>query len=310
MVTLDKIVKNVGQFSDITRGSMDYERAKQGLALIKEAHEEFKEKLKKQSGYGPFNIPEKTEKKEIKKGDIKFTISSNETTKKPKYKDAVNEMQNYVNAVNYMASRGHTISGVAKEEDKWVISMDRLLEEFMIKKQEVMIPGISQRISYKATKDIDTPQEIDLNYIDCKLDENNFKTYIQLDNIKKNLEKYVEDYESALASSGEQTVKVSKRKAYEVQESTKELVSWANIVNTLLSEKEDDEGELVILADESISLAEKKRELPFYDLFMRDVRGEKKLYIGLESVYNRIEDLKIQNTTISESSKIKQTEVV
>jgi hypothetical protein len=50
--------------------------------------------------------------------------------------------------------------------------------------------------------------------------------------------------------------------------------------------------------------------LPEYDLFVREPFGEKTLYVGIESVYHRIQDLKDEKTITSDRTKYVAKEIV
>jgi len=69
-------------------------------------------------------------------------------------------------------------------------------------------------------------------------------------------------------------------------------------------------GELNILADTSIGLEHKNSMFPEYELFIREPFGEQKLYVGISSVYDRIQDLKDSKTIISDRKRYVPKEIV
>jgi len=109
-------------------------------------------------------------------------------------------------------------------------------------------------------------------------------------------------------------VAINTRNGYKEENTKAEGVNWAYVVKTLIDYEEP--GELNILADPEISLTQKRKELPFYNLYMRSVfnqetgEKEKKLYIGIESVYNRIQDLKGQDKIVTQKTKHIPTAIV
>jgi hypothetical protein len=321
-VTLDKVVQNVGTFKgDIKEQRRDYERAKQGVELLDNdlSKEKLEDALRRASEYSEFNIPTAPVDTEIVRGDVSFNVRSEATTKRPQYKTAVTGIENYINGTHFLVNNGHTITGVVKEGNKWYVATDTLLEHCEIMLASIMIPDIKQTITYILSGDLSaepTPKTIDLGSQKSSraLNAENFANYARRDRLRQDLSKFVESYELALSQeekTGEGIVQVNTRAGYKEEKIKSKGANWAYVAKTLIRIKEkDDEGELNMLADSETSLASKKRELPFYDLRTRDVRGSEKVYVSLQSVYDRIQDLKEQEVIKSSRSKIKAQEIV
>jgi len=321
MATIDNIVKNVGKFDaesgDIKKSRRDYERAKQGAETIGEYRTVLEDMLKKETGYNKFNLPSEPQDFAITQGDVTFNVRSEATTKRPKYKEAVTQMENYLGGLSYVLSEGRIITGVAKEEGKWVIGVDELLMQYTVMVAGIMVPDVRHKISYDASGKIATEKTLEsMNLGDIKdigLNEASFMNYIRMERLEYDLVPFVKSYEKKLSES-EKTkgiVGVNSRAGYKKEDSKAEGTSWKYVASTLIKIKEDDDdGELDILANPDISLTEKKEDLPFYELFVREPYGEKKLYVSLESVYDRIQDLKGQQKIVTEKTKYTSIDIV
>jgi len=318
MVTLDKIVKNVGKFSGDIKNHRAYERAKENVELITNdvGMLKLEETLKKETGYNEFNMPKEPQQHKITLGDISFSVKTVTTTKRPQYKTAVTQMETYLNGISLLVSQDRIIMGVAKEEGKWCISADKLLEQYELILAGVKSAGIKQTIKYEAPTDmIKEVKEIDLSTPQSgELTAENFSSYVKADTLRDISEKYTKAYEKELKSKDKigDITPVNTRKGFKEESSTTEGVDWVYVVNKLVNTDElsDDDGELNVLADPNISLKQKKKELPFYDLYERTVYGEKKTYVGIESVYNRIHDLKDQKSITTNRTKYIAKELV
>ncbi|MGV8171973.1 MAG: hypothetical protein ACP5OA_04740, partial [Candidatus Woesearchaeota archaeon] len=127
MVTIDKIVQNVGKFNGkVAENSTNYEKAKANVELLKDDKSMMKleETLKKNTGYDDFNLPWKPDDYNICLGGVTFNVRSETTTKMPQYKSAVEQMENYLGGINLLLSENRVITGVAKENDLWCINID------------------------------------------------------------------------------------------------------------------------------------------------------------------------------------------
>ena len=321
MVTIDKIVENVKPFTEgVKERRRDYERAKQGLELLETDPSKIKleDALKRSTRYSQFNLPTESIAVDITRGDVTFNVRSEATTKRPSYKSVVTEMENYLVAINTLLDEGRTLTGVAKEGDKWVISTKSLIEQYAIRVAGVMIPDVRHTITYSVSGELaneKTPKDFDTGVKPSKaLNAENFANYARRDRLRAELGEFVEAYEKELLKSDkteEGVIPVNTMDAYKAEKITVKGVNWGYVTKTLIKVRDgNEEGELNILANPAISLAEKRRELPFYELVTREVRGEKRVYVTLESVYNRIQDLKEQEPIKSKRTKITTQEIV
>jgi hypothetical protein len=134
MVTIDKIVENVGKFNgNVIVSSKSYEKAKANVELIKNDPGKLKleESLKKSTGFDDFNLPWESNEYNISLGGVTFQVKSIATTKRPSYNTAVDQMENYLQGINFMVNEEHkAITGVAKEKELWCIRVESLLENY------------------------------------------------------------------------------------------------------------------------------------------------------------------------------------
>jgi hypothetical protein len=321
MVTIDKIVQNVGKFNgDITNHRI-YERAKENILTLQEDKGTIKleETLKSNTRYNEFNLPKEPQEYEISLGDVTFNVRSERTTKRPQYTTAVTQMENYLSGILLLTSEDRVITGVAKEEGKWCISADSLLQQYELIIAGVKSPGIKQTIKYSTSGIMaqeEFPQELHLSIeSNGNLTADNFRNYVRKDKLLTVAAKYVKAYEKALGNEDKiaGVVPVNSRKGYKVEGTKTEGTDWAYLAKTLVSdcfENDTAMGELNILADPSISTKAKRKELPFYDLFVREPFGEKTLYVGIESVYHRIQDLKNEKMITANRTTYTSKEIV
>ena len=319
MVTIDKIVENVGKFNGDMTSHRNYERAKENVEVLTKdiGMTKLEETLKKQTGYDDFNWPSEPENYSITLGDVTFNVKSEMTTKRPQYKTAVMQMENYINGIRLLLASGKAITGVAKDskQNKWCISVDALLEQYELIIAGVKSPGIKQTIKYETSgiMDIeDVPKELHLAIEDTgDLTADNFRNYVRKDKLLDVSSKYVKAFEKKLGSAQKinGVVALNTRKGYKEETTKSEGTNWAYVVKTLVI------GDLFVnlgwgLADADISFREKKRDMPYFDLFIRNPSGKKTVYIGLDSVYHRIQDLKNEEKISAAKTKYVAKEIV
>ena len=326
MVTIDGVIRNVGEFEgNLETGQEDYEIAKQGLELIKSEMDILEDRLKLKTGFDKLDLPEEPTSTEVRRGDVNFEVKSHTRTKKPQYKTAVTEMENYLNGISFLLSQGRTITGIVKEGRSTYIAVDKLLEAYELITGGIMIPEVKHTIRYELEGVLSNELETDgvLEEITLRdgrnsaaLTEENFANYARMDHIKEDLSTYVKAYEKELAkgqrTGGEKTTAVTSKAAYKTKKSTSNGVDWAYVVSTLITvpTKPDDVGEMNTLADMDISKAEKERQMPEYQLMYKDVRGSKKLYVSTQSVYMRIQELKGDQTIQAKRLIVMPREIV
>jgi hypothetical protein len=316
MVTIDNIVQTVGKFNGDISNHRTYERAKANVEVIdKDAGmQKLEETLKKEAGYNDFRLPKEPETYSITRGEITFNVRSETTTKRPQYKKAVEQMENYIGGINLLLLGDKVITGVAKEDGKWCIGVDNLLEQYEVIIAGVKSPGVKQTITYEADESImKTPKEMNMSYFgNGKLNAENFTEYMQKDLLRGISQEYVKAYEKELKKQNKTggIVTVNTRKGYKEESTKSEGADWAYVAKTLVNEDDDNLGELNMLASPNMTFENKTAKMPQYDLFIREPFGEKKLYVGIESIYNRIQELKDGKTITAEKITYVPKEIV
>ncbi len=320
MVTIDKIVENVGKFNGDIANHRMYERAKENVNVLTndEGMKKLEETLKLETRYNDLNWPITPDNYSISLGDVTFNVKSELTTKRPQYKTAVTQMENYINGIKLLLTSNKLITGVAKVEGKWCIEVDSLVEQYELIIAGLKSPGVKQIIKYKTSAMMskeDAPKELYLSLEDNgELTADNFRNYVRKDKLLDISSKYVKDYETKLATKEKinDVVVVNTKKGYKEESTKSEGINWAYIVKTLINDTCDEDtcGELNFLADKNIDYEAKRTEMPFYSLFVRKPFGEEKLYVGLDSVYHRIQDLKDENKINMQKTKYVAKEIV
>lgn len=321
MVTIDNCVRNVKGFKgDLRKGRRDYERAKQGIERIKQEKASLDDALKGYTGYNNFNLPQGTGETELRRGEVTFRIKSRRRIKRPQYKTAVTEMENYLKGISFLLDQGRAITGVVKDEGLTYIDACKLLEAYDIIVSGVMIPEVQHTIRYEPAGEIAEEEPLDNIVLKEKrptraLNADNFANYVRLDRVKEDLSSYVKDYEAELAKGQTKDTKtkaVTSKSAYKTTRKTQAGPNWAYVVMSLVAvpTRDDEEGELNELCDPSYSFDKKQGMFVQYDLLERQVSGEARTYIGIESVYNRIQELKEGKSVRADRLKVEPREVV
>jgi len=300
MVTIDNTLYAVKEFSgDLEAGKRDYDRAQQGAERIKKEMSTLEERLKAHTGYDKLNLPQPSATTMIVRGDVKIEIKSEKRTKKPAYKEAACEMERYLNGINFLLSEGRTITGVVKEGKKTYIGITKLVEAY-----EVMVAGVTVsevKHTIRWDSEIQAVDELVLTGKSTMTAEN-FEQYAKMDMMLPAMKTYVKAYETKLTKdqrSREKVTAVTSKSALKSTKTTSKGPNWKYVVTNIVEELDE-------LASES-SKAEKERELPFYDLIYK---ANKRLFVSLQSVYDRIQDLKEGQSITSKRLKVEPKEVV
>jgi len=320
MVTIDNVIENVGEFKgNIETERRNYERAKQGSPMLEVEKKKLEDHLKSWTGFDEWNFPIGVVPQDITRGDVTFLVKSHSTTKRPKYKTAASELENYLYALNAFALRNEARPGLIVEAKRAYILVDILLG-----RAEEIVQGIiksipEHEISYEARREFATEKAPENFTVDkerkYRLKAEDFADYVRMDRIHGILEKFKKAYEKTLRKekTGEKVAAITTRTGYKQESVEAEGADWAYVVQTLISTPtmdDQDEGELERLADPGVSLADKQEDMPDYLLQRKTINGVTGLYVGVLSVYDRIQMLKGEETIKSRREKLILTEVV
>lgn len=320
MVTIDNVVENVGEFKgNLETERRNYERAKQGSPLLEEEKKKLEDHLKAWTGFDEWNFPIGVVNQDITRGDVTFTVKSHSTTKRPQYKTAVTEMENYLSALNSFAMRNQARPGLIVESKNAYIRVDILLE-----RAEEIVQGIirtipEHEIAYGVKGELATEKapatyqvEKERSY---KIKAEDFADYVRMDRIQGVLDKFKRAFEKKFKKEKpeEKISPVTTRTGYARSTVNAEGTDWTYVVKTLISTptmEEQGEGEFERLAEQDVSLPEKQKDMPDYLLIRKTSNGQAGIYVGVLSVYDRIQMLKGEETIKSRREKLILTEVV
>jgi len=302
------IIKKVGPDYDGDRAKgVEYsERAENNISELKEAMSKLEETLKKSTGYDRYNPPVGIDKKEISLPNCPVTFyvrSEYKTTKRPPYKEAVANMERYLEGIIFHLLRGRTITGIAKKGDIFYIGVEKLKEDFDIIVAGILQGGLEQTINYKVEgplKDEEPFKELEIPKNPGSKTKENFIFYVRADRVKKDEENYLKLYKADYIKD----LKRKKRMEEQVS-STRKVVAnkkiakgpdWGTIVKTIVTVPVKDAptgelDELLILYNDG-GLTKVQKKFPWYDLIERNVRNKYLLYVSICSVGERIQCLK------------------
>lgn len=318
MVSLDRIVTDVNQYTGNPSGRrLDYERATQGLPVVNQAVQAIEALLKAETGYGAVSFPQGKSTKTYAIGDVKFTIVSQTATKRPAYKEAVESLERHIGSISFLASQGREIKGALMRKEGVYLGVEPLAEDAQVIVGGIMIPTVKHTISYTANPSLESrmPKTIEIPEKIIRLTPNTAALYVQLDSLKDHYEKFIKAYNQDLAqgqqAGTQQTTRLTKTIAATTTKSAPTGPDWAKVIKTMVSgDNEDEDGELIVLADPDISLKEKQEEFPWYDLRQLRTGEDKGLHVSAASVYNRIQELKCEDPLVAERITIERKTIV
>lgn len=311
MTTIDNVVQNVkNEFDgDLTKSHLDYERAVQGLKAAEERIADLEESIKSATGYSDVNLPRTIQTTELDLGEVQIAVRSETRTKRPAYKKVVERMEEYLSGIASLLFQGKRISAVHMPGKTAFIDVETLLTSYEIIVAGITSPEVKHTIRYKTAGKLDNegiPESVRLGE-EKDITPETAAEYVRLNRLTGNLADFAEQYEAALEP--DKTTKVTQKKAYAKESAAAQGPDWAYVVTTLITvpTRPDHEGELNLLADPNVSKAEKERTLPDYRL---EYGNGSRLYVSLQSVHNRIQDLKAEQTITADRTKVNGKEIV
>jgi|WetSurMetagenome_2_1015567.scaffolds.fasta_scaffold221166_2 tetratricopeptide (TPR) repeat protein len=320
MVTLDNIVRLVPKFNgNIAENSGNYDLAVQSIPKIKKAMEAFELSLHTRTPYDEMHLPEKADEISYSLGEVDFSIKCFSRIPRPAFKGIVEQWLNWVVGCQQFYHLFGARRDLALKNKEVYSSAERLRDDFEIPVLASRIPNPNFTITYSSRRLEDQIAErnieVALNKYPGLLNVENAENYVMLGSILKNLESFVKEYKLAAAKDvkkdRETTISVSAEKAVQVLDSTSKGSDWGYVVRTLITLPIDDtdEGELNLLAEETMSRKEKD-EVGFYNTWQRSTDDGLKLYVSLPSVYTRIKTLAGEETISSRRISIQKIDIV
>jgi hypothetical protein len=322
MVTLDKILKDVGTFEgSVRKERKKYETALQGIELAEEEIPKFEELLEAQTGYDDVNLPQGVQTTPITQGDITFKINSYESTKRPSYKGAVESVQTILRGFTilapFMPQEMQDSFRIKKHQKTYFMEAQLMHILFDIIAEGYTHPGTTHTISYEVPQDHTIDEIVNLQKKDgWGMTKKDFQDYISTKHILSNLKKYAADYEKKLGTRKRKTSKVNTRVAAKKSGGTASGPDWTYVMKTLIQVRDEEPlGELDIIVDPDVPFTKKREMFPYYDLVrykpkLEEASSSQHVYLSLIRVIDRIERLKNKKAILSNRAKIDLIEIV
>lgn len=291
---------------DVTKEAQDFERAKHNVEQMKFFRERILKLIRRRFRANPYRMKDKKIDKELKidntkVADVQFQLRHNKT----RYADILAGMEAKLQGIDYLALRGSDLVNIILEDDEPYILASHLLEEF-----DVILSGnLNQAIRCVIKPIGEYPQPKDKLLVPrgCyeQLSWNTIALWVALEAALKPEETYVKLFKEFAASGapedGERITPTQKRnEVIEAKVIKRQDVDYTDVVRTLISvpteihEREPWDPELPYLARDDLTIRQIQRLLPWYDLFElknKRKRQEPGIYVGCQSVEDRIEDL-------------------
>jgi hypothetical protein len=333
MVTLNNQIKQVTTFrGDLKEQRLEYETAKQGLANLEYACNQFVESIKgacdTANNYNLLNMPKETTNTKMKIGEVDFTILSWSDTRRPSYQGIVSSWVTNLDGLVLAANEGKAITGMPKHDDKYWLETVWARNYLFIPVCKSIQPVIAHEVVYDAPQLVEAAKNpelvIDLGN-DLKelnlLKPKNALNYVLMREIRSDLECFVKNYEdklnSKLGKRKEDTVPISETDAYEVRKIKSKGPNWPQVVKRMILVPTDKKcvGELDILADVNLSLTD-RMEMKLEDGKLKNLytlwvpEGKASLYLSIPSIINRIDELKEEDPVKSKRLTVENKDIV
>jgi len=289
---------------NVARDVESFQRAEQNLEVMKKHKEDIVSLIKERFPVVPFDMASDIMHRSLyvngeKLAEVQIECRYGKTA----YKSVVEGFENYVNGMRFLLSRGRTITGIRKQGNQGYVAADKLLTDL-----DIIVAG---NLDVTAEYNIEFPA-INLSRTGSglvipadaskKLSANSIDLYYQLQNAIYNEEKFVKAYKkeaSKGAGSGTRVTSTGKGEVVAGKKISKETADYMDVVRSLVNVPQSNksgkkwDAELPYLVDKKFNFKEKCELLPWYALIPK---GVNKVYVGLDSLYGRIQELKYDTT--------------
>ena len=274
--------------------------------LIKDFEEHFIGRFKKITNLNSMGYPK--EPLEVilprnKRFGISIKIKAYTSTKKPKYKDIVNNWEWWLQNVYDRYSLGETISTVKakKEKNKTVLyyhlrtlreAFWKIAKDFLnLEVDYSIIPRIDKTYAKEDFSIIAIPTNVNVKIES----EANYLLYYRISKAYNLRERFVKEYKKKLdemkGKKAQEIIQVTKTCAKQVSSKQVPQPLYRVVVQKIVTIpiKDSPKGELDILLEPG-SLSSKRKMFPYYDII--EDQHKKELYLAVPSLQQRIEELK------------------
>ncbi|GEM_PF-5205049 len=302
------IVKQAPVFVDLETSRTAYERASQALPKVREnLIEPFKALVYEAAGIDPYQMETDVVRVPVRAGNVRFEFQVERRIATPAYKGIVEGWYAYVNGVNLLAGE-RTITGVIRRDGRNYVSAESVRDELVIRAYGMLKVGLEFNMvnheGISGLEEIVVPESAEEVRLDGKYANAYWNALQIVDGMEMLVSTYARAVKKAEKRNGKKGVAVTQKTAYESKTVDQERANWAGVVKTLIhmpTDRGDDEKELDELADETVSIKERVEEWGHvYDLARHTPYGEMKLYVGLNSVAARIQELKTDKTKVEQ----------
>jgi hypothetical protein len=145
-------IRGVRKYSGLDEPSVEgfYRADNNVLPLLKDAViSPFEQALKDASGYDSNNLPEKEQLTVQELGDITFTITSKQRTKRPKHAEVYEGLQGFLGFVKESYDDGVQRKGVLTIDGQGYVALEEVRGKVRDLQTEVTVPEVTHSLSYE-----------------------------------------------------------------------------------------------------------------------------------------------------------------
>ncbi|MFC1727847.1 hypothetical protein ACFLZ7_00065 [Nanoarchaeota archaeon] len=301
---IEEILKLVGNRAGaikVSKESVYAERAEHNIQRMEEAKERLNELIRKKCRLDVFTMNSDIESKALIVGGDKIAdIQAESRHKKTPYKKIVEGIEGHLQGLAFNANRGRHTTDVVKRDGAPYLHVGRALEDF----DTIVAGNLGITIEYNVTPAIEytelNGQLVIPNGADKELSANTIRLLMQINYALPKetayLKKFKKEASKGSPKKGVSVTPVSKGKVVEGGKTEKTVIDYMDVVRTLIpvpteNHTRDWDPELPYLVSEA-SFSKKKRIVPWYDL--EQGRNGERLgtYVGIKSLYDRVQELK------------------
>lgn len=290
------------EFRDLGSDRTAYERVKDQIEALEGFIPEYRALLLKRMRIrSPLSMGRDIVTGFVSSGDVRFELQAERRKSKTSYKTIVVGWEANLNGINF-ATETRTLTGVVKEDDKNYISCESALDDFVKIAYGTLNPTLELNIQLEGTRGIEESDRIvvpEKAVLDTESALAYFNAQKILPYLKELSKTYREETNVIAQATGEKVVSVTQKTGYKAGKIEREITDWTYVVKTLITmpekktKKNAEPRELEILADEGISLSQRvERFESLYELIKKKPYGTLKLYVSVNSLLDRIDDLK------------------
>jgi hypothetical protein len=281
----------------------NYYKVGRRMALIySEIIKPFEAALKETTGFSDYNMPEKEKELPLSVGSIEFLLRATPTTKRPGYREVVDELNAYLDTRLVQYTEGERPPGILTIDGEAYIPSNQVLSMIRDARDRILSKGV--RISIAETPDLPegTSMVVPVGMDFSEFTEGNAARYLEALGMQEGYRNLITAFEGELLSltgfsdlnhpdGTEHMYKRLGKHIFHIKTVPYESTSWGKVLEGLDSKppkkKPEKAGDLTLI--------ERGISLPRLEPYQTRKREGQPL-IRLEALLSRIESLKEQNT--------------